>query len=300
MKISVVVGTYNQRDTLKFVLESFSRQTLSSADYELVVVDSFSTDGTDTMIEQFRLPFRLNYLKKENRGKSAARNFGVEQATGEIILLTDADMIADPNLLAEHLQAHGGQPNSAVEGLTYNLKQPLPLEALEPNHPDIAPYIKQRLQNGQELKWSYFLSGNLSLKKSSFLEAGGFDENFNQYGWEDIELGYRLSKMKVPLTYCSKAINYHYHFVSAEDLVQRKYNMGRSAAYFYKKHPNFEIKMFLGMNPLAMGIFNLLRRLPKLREKIKNQYWQEEYAYRLGLIQGLRSISCGPTFRNLS
>jgi glycosyltransferase involved in cell wall biosynthesis len=292
MKISVVIGTYNQRETLKLTLESFFKQNLESAEYELVIVDSSSTDGTEAMVAQLPANCRLNYLRRADQGKSAARNFGVEQAKGEIILLTDADMIADPNLLVEHLQAHSKGPNISVEGLTYNLKQRLPLQELNPKYPGIEPYIKQRLRNGQKLKWSYFLSGNLSLKKEAFLAVGGFDEKFSQYGWEDIELGLRLSKIKVPLTYCSKAINYHYHFVSNEDMVKRKYNMGRSAAYFYKKHPNFEVKMFLGMNPLAMGIFKLLKRFPRLKALIKNQYIEEEYSYRLGLTEGLGE-TCG-------
>jgi len=287
MKISVVIGTYNQKDSLKLVLKSFFKQSLAADDYELVVVDSFSTDGTDQMVESLKPTCRLNYLRRENKGKAAARNFGVSQAKAEIILLTDADMIADPDLLKEHVQLHEKKPNVSIEGVTLNLKKEIPVDKLAPCHPEVEPYIKQRLKNGQKLKWSYFLSGNLSLTKKAFEEAGGFDENFSVYGWEDIELGYRLSKMGVKLIYSPDAINYHYHFVGSEDMQKRKYNMGQSAAYFYKKHPNFEIKMFLGMNPVAMSAFNFLKNHPKLLAKIKNQYILEEYQYRMGLTDNL-------------
>ncbi|MBU0501856.1 MAG: glycosyltransferase [Candidatus Margulisbacteria bacterium] len=289
MKISVVIGTYNQKDNLKFVLESFFRQSLYPTEYEIIVVDSFSTDGTDSMIEQLSPPCRLNYLRRENRGKAAARNFGVNEAKAAVILLTDADMIADPNLLKEHLETHTQYKNISVEGVTFNLKNKISIPELSSSHPNVEAYIKQKLKNGQKLKWSYFLSGNLSLCKEDFLKAGSFDENFSGYGWEDIELGYRLFKMKVPLIYNPLAINYHYHFVTNEDMLQRKYNMGKSAAYFYQKHPNFEIKMFLGMNPIAMGVFKFLNNQPNLRKKISSQYIQEEYQYRLGLSEGLRS-----------
>jgi glycosyltransferase involved in cell wall biosynthesis len=288
MKISVVIGTYNQKDSLKLVLESFFRQGLPPDIYEIVVVDSSSTDGTDKMIGSLKLNCPLNYIRQQNLGKSAARNRGVKEARGEIIFFTDADMIADPNLLNRHVETHQSHNDVAVEGITFNLKKQLAIEDLNPKHPDVEPYIKQKLKPFSKIKWAYFLSGNLSIQKNTFIEAGGFDENFSAYGWEDIELGYRLRKL--PLIYNPQAINYHYHFVTNEDMLKRKYNMGRSAAYFFQKHRNFTIKMFLGMNPLAMGIFYLLKYLPFLRKMIKNQYILEEYQYRLGLFDGLRNL----------
>lgn len=290
MKISIVIGTYNQKETLEMVLSSFADQTIPASDYEVVIIDSSSTDGTDQMMNHLKVPYSLKYIVKENKGKSSARNHGVREARSEIILLTDSDMIAAKDLLENHLIVHQLKKNASVEGATYNLKKKFTVDELNPNHPQVEPYIKKRLRNGQKLKWSYFLSGNLSLRKDNFIKAGGFDENFSIYGWEDIELGYRLKKMGVPLVYNSKAANYHYHFVSGEDMLKRKYNMGKSAAYFYKKHPNFTIKMFLGMNPIAMLIFNYLKKRPDKLKKITNQHILEEYNYRLGLTDELKRL----------
>ena len=289
MKISVVIGTYNQQETLKTALDFYSKQTLDPGEFEIIVVDSSSTDTTKDMIKSLKTPYALNYLCLENRGKAYARNQGVNLARAEIILLTDADMVADPQLLARHVSAQQKYKEVTVEGITYNLKKPLPADQLHPQNTWVCPYIKQKLKPGQKIKWAYFLSGNLSIRKQTFIRAGGFDENFSTYGWEDIELGYRLAKLKVPLIYEPEAVNYHFHFVSGQDMFKRKYNMGRSAAYFFKKHSNFEIKMFLGMNPLAMAIFYLLKRFPHLLKIIKNQYILEEYHYRLGLSEGLKT-----------
>ena len=225
MKISVVIGTYNQKQTLEMVLRSFADQTISASDYEVVVIDSSSSDGTDQMMNHLKVPYSLKYIVKENKGKSSARNHGVMEARSEIVLLTDADMIAAKDLLENHLLAHHQKKNSSVEGVTYNLNKKVTVDELKPDSPEVKPYIKQRLRNGQKLKWSYFLSGNLSLKKSTFIRAGGFDEKFRIYGWEDIELGYRLKKMGVPLIYSAKAANYHYHFVSGARIFQGIYPM---------------------------------------------------------------------------
>lgn len=276
MKISVVIGTYNQKDTLKLVLESLFKQSLSPQEYEIIVIDSSSNDGTDAMLEHLEPTCHLNYIRQENRGKSAARNRGIREARSEIILLTDADMVADQKLLEEHLKAHQLKKSAAFEGLTIN--------------PDGKPYIKEKLRPGKKLKWVYFLTGNLSIPKRYLWEAGMFDENFQGYGWEDLELGYRLNRMRVPLYYLPSAVNHHKHSLSSLDMLQRKYNMGKSAAYFYEKHPNFEIKLFLGLNPIAMGIFHFLKQHPQWIKKIKNQYLLEEYYYRLGLTEELEKI----------
>jgi glycosyltransferase involved in cell wall biosynthesis len=284
MKISVVIGTYNQKHVLQKTLESLFHQTLSPELYEIQLIDSSSTDGTEAMVAGLKPTCRFDYVRVENQGKTAARNLGIKKATGEIIFLTDADMAADPKLLERHLLAHEKKPNACFEGLTIN--------------PDGKPYIKALLWPGKKLKWAYFLSGNLSIKKTAIVEAGLFDENFKGYGWEDIELGYRLSQMRVPLFYLPSAINHHHHPVSDADMVERKYQMGRSAALFYKKHPNFVIRMFLGLNPLAMGVFRIINKRPPLLNNIRSKaarsgffrYLLAEYQYRLGLTEGLSKL----------
>ena len=282
IKLSVVIGTFNQKAKLAKALQSLFKQTLSPSLYEIIVVDSMSADGTEEMVSSFiPRPSSLVYLRQENLGRPGARNRGIAEARGEIILLTDADMLADINLLYEHLKAHEKHPNAAYEGLTMNYLE----------NGQTAPYIKEKLQPGQKLKFSYFLTGNLSIKKQTLEEIGGFDQDFAGYGWEDIELGYRMIKAGVPLYYLPSAVNYHDHPVAAEDMLKRKYHMGRSAQIFYQKHPNLEIKYYLGMNPLAMGIFELIKKHPKLLNFIANKakfsafyrYLLEEYYYRLGL-----------------
>ena len=278
IKLSVVIGTYNQKEKLKAVLESLFRQTLAPALYEIIVVDSSSIDGTDQMVKSYDpAPVILKYIKVENRGKPAARNRGIDEAHGEIILLTDADMIADPNLLLEHAKAHKKHENAAFEGMTIN--------------PDQRPYIKEKLKAGQKLKFSYFLSGNLSIKKKTLIDAGKFDPDFRGYGWEDIELGYRMAKQKVPLYYLPAAVNKHDHETSCEDLFKRKFEMGRSAAIFLKKHPGLEIRYYLGLNPVAVFVYNFIKKRPGLIKYITDRannsnffrYILEEFNYRKGL-----------------
>src|SRR3989338_10591798 len=98
-QITVVIGTYNQRENLKLVLASLlEEQTLDKSLYEVIAVDSSSTDGTEEMAEEFTSTHtNFRYIRQENKGRPVARNRGINEALGDIILITDADMIADKN-----------------------------------------------------------------------------------------------------------------------------------------------------------------------------------------------------------
>ena len=87
--VSVVLPTYNRTDLLPRTLESVLRQTYS--DFECIVVDDASVENTQSVIESYD-DSRLNYLEhEENRGLSAARNTGIEAATGRYLAFLDDD-----------------------------------------------------------------------------------------------------------------------------------------------------------------------------------------------------------------
>ncbi|MBU0686811.1 MAG: glycosyltransferase [Candidatus Margulisbacteria bacterium] len=297
--VSVVIGTYNQKEVLRKTLRSLFEQSIAYDLYEVIVVDSSSTDGTEEMIRSLNPHCDLEYIKQPNLGKGAARNRGIKEAKGDIIIITDADIIANDRLVEEHLLIQTKYKNVITEGLEYNFKN-IKGNLKDPNN--LEPYIKEKIKPLQKIRWSYFLTGNLGAKKKTLLEAGLFDEDFTGYGWEDIELGYRIHKMGVPIIYLPTAINYHYHPVSDEETVNRKYNMGKSAARFYLKHPNFEIKMFLGLNPLAMFIFRIMTKSKFFRDLVFKKanlkkpkrfytYLMHEYVYRTGIMDGIKELT---------
>ncbi len=252
--ISVVIGTYNQRLVLQKVLESFEAQTLDKKLYEVIVVDSSSTDGTDHLLSMFESRCQIKYRIQPNKGKAAARNRGIREASSNLILITDADMIADPYLLHYHLEAHQRMGPACFEGLTYNLK------SLDwpPETSSLNPYISRNYKNKKKLGWYYFLTGNVSFSKSIFESAGGFDESFQGYGWEDLELGYRLFQKGISLIYLKDAVNYHYHLITEEEDIKRNVKKGESARIFLEKYP--ELKWFLGLNPLSVWLWKRISK----------------------------------------
>lgn len=94
--VSVVIPTYNRAAFLSDAVESVLRQTFTN--YEIIVVDDGSTDGTDSLIQGYG--DRLKYVRQQNRGVSVARNEGVRVSRGEYIAFLDSDDIWTPDKLA--------------------------------------------------------------------------------------------------------------------------------------------------------------------------------------------------------
>jgi glycosyltransferase involved in cell wall biosynthesis len=104
IKFSVVLPTYNRAHHLPQAIESVLGQTY--ADWELLVVDDGSTDDTETVVRGYQ-DARIRYLSRENGGPGAARNTGLEAATGDYIAFLDSDDAYLPHHLATFAQQIG-------------------------------------------------------------------------------------------------------------------------------------------------------------------------------------------------
>ncbi len=293
MKFSIVIPTYNRVDKLGVVLESLRDQDYPQEDYEILLSDSGSTDGTPELVQKLSLP-NLRFVVGENTGRSGARNRGIKEATGEIILFTDADIIADPGLLSHHHKAHRDNPRCAVVGCEVQVDS---LDEYDKVRGKRELFRTLHPSSRKKLPWLYFLTGNASVSREKLIEAGLFDEDFQGYGHEDLELGYRLEKAGVIILHEAGAVNYHWHPVGFEENCRRRRLAGISTVRFFNKHRDPRIKLLLGWNPFNFAMHTILKNNPKtlewmagkarepgfFRELVYQYYWTD------GIKEGMRS-----------
>ena len=120
MKASIVIPTYNACDRLHYNLLSLNMQDFDSKEFEVIVVDNTSSDETREMLSSIDTNYKLStlYINK-NRGRAFARNYGVKDSKGNIIVFLDSDMIVEKTFLAKHIKAHEFR-NIAVCGQNWN------------------------------------------------------------------------------------------------------------------------------------------------------------------------------------
>ncbi len=238
-RLSIVIPTYNRKETLSRILESLARQTRPDHILEVLIVDDGSTDGTGEMAagRAAEFPAAIRLLRQHNQGLAAARNHGIREAAGEIVLFLDDDEVAALNLVEEHMEWHRQHP-----GANFGMVGYVPWSPEVHPTPLMRHIISEGPQNGfghmavgerVEFVGCYF--ANTSVKVKFLRENGVFDEAFRSWGCEDWELGYRLIKKGMVMVYNPAAVAYHYKRVSFADVCQFRGKMARSLRIFAAK-----------------------------------------------------------------
>jgi len=201
MRCSVVLPTYNRQESLIRTLNALTRQTLSNAEFEVVVVSDGSTDSTDLVLSEFATSKRLilKWFSQENAGPAAARNVGIEMARGDVVVFIDDDVEPVPEFLERHLAHHETDDRMVVVG-------PLsPDRRWIRDEPVWVAWEHEKLQTiykmfkpggklaGRDPRYVHFYSGNASVRRKWLIEVGGFNPEFRRQ--EDVELASRLKSI---------------------------------------------------------------------------------------------------------
>lgn len=199
-RLSILIVSWNGREHLELCLPSLLDQRGGAGcDVEILVLDNGSADGTAAWIEREHREVRL-VASERNLGFAGGNNRLAREAEGDVLLLINNDTRAEPDLLARYAEAWRAAPDEVAalaglltdwagvrldfgrgvmtfDGHAFALDQGRELGS------------SRRPEPGEELLFG--CGGNLWVRRSSFLEAGGFDESYFAY-FEDIDLGWRL------------------------------------------------------------------------------------------------------------
>ena len=235
--LSVLICTYQRRDTLERCLRSFQRQSATGR-YELVIVNDGSTDGTRELLEEFDFQVPVQIIHRENGGLSAARNSGLEVARGRYVLLVNDDTIADEKLVATHLAAHAAQPDEvAVLGSFEQPAHVLDNALMRVLEDDTFVFCFSQLEPGKRHDWNAFWTCNISVLTDAVRATDCFDETFRHYGCEDTDLGLRLHEGGIEVLYEPQARAWHDHVLDFDELARRNRTTAQAWVRLFRKHP---------------------------------------------------------------
>jgi GT2 family glycosyltransferase len=249
VECSVLIPTYNRASILAKTLAGLGRQQ-GTPDYEVIVVDDGSTDQTESTVTGMadNYPVPLLYLRQENRKQGAARNRGSREARGRYLLFLGDDTVPAADFVSQHLRSHRDGPEEdgrVVIGYTTWPGEYRPTRFMRYVGEQGWQFGFSLIQDPEDLPFNFFYTSNLSLTRRFFEESGGFDEDFREYGWEDIELSVRLKRAGMRLVYNPRAVTYHFHPTTLASFFERQRRVGYSAWGFYIKHP--ELRDFLNV-----------------------------------------------------
>ena len=200
MKITAIISTYNGATKLPTILSSLKNQSYDK--FELIIVVDGSTDQTldilNGWIEKFR---ELKIVYQENKGRAAVRNTGVKNASGELLVFFDDDLIVSENCIKDHLEYHiqtGFRDIFTGEVLDAPVETANNNSFLEYKKYIAAQWSKnlfnaeKRIAGNIYYAEDYIAGANFSLTKRAFDELGGLDESLNRM--EDFEFAIRAKE----------------------------------------------------------------------------------------------------------
>ena len=258
VSISVIVPTFGRCASVERMLRAFTGQTVSAADFEVIVSIDGSHDGTEDLVAHFSAPFALRSLWQPNRGRAAACNAGFRAAAGELVVFLDDDMEPVPDFLAAHLRAHGEAAPHGVIGAA-------PI-VIPDGAPPLAAFARRafndrldRLARSTPVQFNDAYTGNFSAPRAALEKIGGYDESFQRYGHEDYELLLRLSQSGVQLVFAPDALAYQHYEKNFPAVARDAMARGHTAVHFARKHPEVVTGLRLGAFERETRKWRLLR-----------------------------------------
>ncbi len=221
MKVSIIIPTYNRERRIPNILRALEQQTYQ--DFEVIVSVDGSTDNTVKLLRESTFQLKdLKIVERPNGGRSTAKNAGVSEASGELLVFLDDDMRPEPGCIATHLLHHQKHPNSICVGT-------------QTNDPSRAVTDIQRYRCYLDAKWErnlgneneplrkenlYLTSANFSIPKLTYLNIGGFDNRIGDR--EDYEMAIRAFRKGVFVYFNRQAFSWHDDPITCQLYVKRQ------------------------------------------------------------------------------
>lgn len=289
MKFSVIVITYNCDHLTRLTIRSLVQQSYPTECYEVIVVD----DGSDSQfcIDNHlvsTINYSCYYLPRTNDScRARARNFGASKAINDNLIFLDGDQYANSNLIRAYSDfLHQYPENQVVLGTRIELSEwQSSLLIKNASDEQLAKLVSRQVDMREDIRleserdarnnsnlWIVFWSHNFFISKKLFFEIDGFDENFKGWGCEDVELGYRIARLRKAIKLIDNRV---YNIGSNEADFHGKYeDYLKNVLLFFKKYNSIDVMFYFSFYEsvfFTSYVFpdSLIKKFREFNDKIK-------------------------------
>lgn len=234
--VSVVMPTHNRADQLPRVVARLMAQDLAPEHYEVIIVDSNSSDATPRVLESLKARYpNLATLRCERSSVAATRNMGLNVARAPLILLLDDDILVGRDLLSRALRTAHRHPGKVLLARIVAPWQDAcdPFERFLWQSQDVNVY---NFDDPEHVPPSHFYTACVVIPRE-VLGDTRFDENFIAAGVEDIEFGFRLLSEDARMVFMPDVEVQHEYYPAYRPYRRKKLRHGYLLGYFLAQHP---------------------------------------------------------------
>ena len=261
VKYTFVIPTFNNKENLANSLEALARLEYARSAFEVIVVDDGSADGVISSLSFFRDRLNLHSIRLERDKwscRSRARNAGWKSASGERVVFIDSDIIVKPDYLRQldrYFTSDDGsmvigtrmhtsakvQQSEVADGSIFTSARFMATNISSLDYRNLV--FSSQSYNGRVIPdpWLHAYSCNLAISKRWLVASSGFNENFIDWGLEDVEFAYRLYRLGIRIDINPFLEVIHQSAMQRDDLAissQRISGYRRNVQYFMSLHPD--------------------------------------------------------------
>lgn len=262
-EISIITPCYNSGKLILDAVESVKQQDFS--DYEHIIIDDGSADvETLEILDRLAKDEKTIVMHQENTGPGVARNNAIDRSQSEFLVMLDADNKIRPQTIHLALKVMNDDPDAGVVygdyeffGLRTGLKK------------------QSEFDLRKQFAWNYVEMATV-MRKSCFLEAGGFDTYCSRHGIEDYELWFRVAQTRWKFRYIEHVL-FDYRISSYSRTDDANAVLNKTLDYIYTKHAALLHRQYMEMyhenkNMKQTPDYRLGNKLLKIPRMIKKMF----------------------------
>ncbi len=229
---SIIIPVYNRPGEVNDLLKSLAEQRCK--DFEVVLVEDGSTERCDHVVEQYASRVDVHYYYKENEGRSIARNYGMERATGDYFIFFDSDCVIPDNYFEAlstalklcYTDCFGG-PDAAHDSFS---------DVQKAINYSMTSFLTTGGIRGGKVQLEKFTprTFNMGFSREVYNRVGGFREMFS----EDIDMSTRIRQAGFDIALIREAFVYHKRRVNLRLFLRQVYVFGMSRITLYLLYPD--------------------------------------------------------------